>query len=166
MSDKLRLPELSNSKFYKKLHVAITGAYDASQPKGGINARFYKQVVGSKRSDDNEYNWSEPRPEKACERPFVNMAPLFPDSEPVIVYHINYATVRHAPALCCCCPSHRCARAHASQARSGAHACVGEVAGPLSTWLRRRVGRWHCREQVQAAVAFLASMHVQHDRGA
>eukprot|EP01043_Picozoa_sp_COSAG02_P008468 COSAG02_NODE_271_length_26364_cov_13.423018_13_plen_57_part_00 len=55
MNEELRLPELSNTKFYKKLDVAITGPFDSSQTKAGINARYWQQVVGSRRDDDSDY---------------------------------------------------------------------------------------------------------------
>ena len=99
MSEKLRLPELTNTTFYNKADPAITGQFKSTQSAKGINARYWQQVVGSRRGDESGYTWSEPKLEEACKRPFVNMAPLFPESEPVILYRIDYATVRPAPAL-------------------------------------------------------------------
>lgn len=100
MSEELRLPELTNTTFYNKLDVAITGPFKSSQSATGINARYWQHVVGSRRGDESDYTWSEPKLEEACRRPFVNMAPLFPDCERVILHRIDYATVRRAPPRC------------------------------------------------------------------
>ena len=133
MNEQLRLPELSNIKFYNKLQVAITGPFDSSQPKAGINARYWQQVVGSRRANDSDYPWSEPKLEEACERPFVNMAPLFPDSEPVILHRINYATVRHAPRTDATAPK---PRTRSLISTEGLRVRAGAVARPVSRWLR------------------------------
>lgn len=88
LSDKLNLATLSNTKFYKKLVPEITCAYNSSQNKGGVNTRYWQQVVGSRR-DSNNLTWSAPAVETACERPYCNMAPLFPHSEQVLRHRIN-----------------------------------------------------------------------------
>ena len=92
---KLKLVNMSNTKFYKKCVPEIAGARDAGHQRvGGDNARYYKSVTGGRRGNASALTWSDPVLEEKCSRPFLNLALLFPDSEEVMLHRITQSATR------------------------------------------------------------------------